>query len=121
MEVQMKPIIKGKIVSIDEMSSLITNDGCEGITYRDVEKLFSKGDLDEYNDLCNEFVKIIGNKGNKEQWDLIFDPSDGMKLMRVLNKIEILRDKYFLPGKFHRIWKAKSLENGKFEYDEIFW
>lgn len=119
----MKELIKGKIVSVDELTKLSTTDDSEGITYSDIEKIFTNEDLKEYNRLCKNFLSLIGNKSKKEQWDMLLDPDTGfgLDLMSVLNRIEELRSKYNLPGKFHRMWRAKPLSDGKFEYDEISW
>jgi hypothetical protein len=120
-EHQMKNIIKGKIVSANELSRLMTTDDSEGITSSDIEKMFSSEDLKEYNMLCENFVKLIGNKNNKEQWDMLLDPATGLNLTSILNSIEELRSKYNLPGTFHRMWRAKPLSADKFEYDEVSW
>ena len=119
----MKELIKGKIVSAEELAKISTTDDSEGITYSDIEKIFTNEDLKEYNRLCKNFVHLIGNKNNKEQWDMLLDPSTGfgLDLVSTLNRIEELRSKYNLPGTFHRMWSAKPLSNGKLEYDEISW
>jgi hypothetical protein len=120
-EHEMKTRIKGKILSVDEFSRLLTTDDSEGITYSDIEKMFSSEDLKEYNGLCEKFVKLIGNKNNKEQWDMLLDPATGLNLISILNRIEELRGKYNLPGTFHKIWRAKPLNDNKVEYDEVSW
>ena len=117
----MKTRIKGKILSVDEFSRLLTTDDSKGITYGDIEKTFSSEDLKEYNRLCEKFVKLIGNKNNKEQWDMLLDPATGLNLISILNRIEELRGKYNLPGTFHKIWRAKPLNDNKVEYDEVSW
>jgi hypothetical protein len=117
----MKNMIKGQIVSVSELSRLITTDDSEGITYSDIEKMFSSEDLKEYNMLCESFVKLIGNRNNKEQWDMLLDPATGSDLMGILNRIEGLRGKYNLPGTFHRICRAKPPDDDRFEYDEVSW
>jgi len=117
----MKRLIKRKIVSVDELAKLSTTDDSEGITYSDIEKMFSNEDLEKYNRLCEDFVNLIGNKNNIEQCDMLSDPVIGLNLTSILNRIEELRSKYNLPGTFHRIWRAKPLSNGKFEYDEVSW
>jgi hypothetical protein len=117
----MKRIIKGQIVSVEELTKLTTTDDSEGITYSDIEKIFNKEDLKEYNRLCKDFVNLIGNKNNIEQWDMLLNPNTGLDLTSVLNRIEELRSKYNLPGTFHRLWKAKPLSDGTFEYDEVSW
>lgn len=117
----MKNIIKGKILSVDELSMLLTIDDSAGITYSDIEKMFSEEDLKEYNRLCKCFVELIGNKNNQEQWDMLLDPVNGLNLTSTLNRIEELRTKYALSGTFHKIWRAKPLNDDKFEYDEISW
>ena len=117
----MKRVIKGKIISAEELAKLIITDDSQGITYSDIEKMFSKEDLEKYNRLCEDFVKLIGNKNNMEQWDMLSDPVTGPKLTSILDRIEELRSKYDLPGTFHRIWRAKPLSDGKFEYDELSW
>ena len=117
----MKRLIKGKIVSVEELAKLSTSDDSEGITYSDIEIMFSNEDLKEYNTLCENFVKLIGNKSNIEQWDMLLDPVTGLNLTSILNRIEELRSKYNLPGTFHRMWRAKPLSNGKVEYDEVSW
>ena len=117
----MKNMIKGKILSADELSRLLTTDDSEGITYSDIEKMFSDEDLKEYDGLCENFVKLIGNKNNIEQWDMLLDPATGLDLVSVLNRIEELRSKYNLPGTFHRMWRVKPLKDDKFEYDEVSW
>ena len=117
----MKELIKGKIISADELARLLSTDDSNGITYSDIEKMFNNEDLKEYNTLCENFVKLIGNKSNIEQWDMLLDPVTGFNLTSILNRIEELRSKYNLPGAFHRIWRAKPLSNGKFEYDELSW
>jgi hypothetical protein len=117
----MKTRIKGKILSVDEFSRLLTTDDSQGITYSDIEKMFSSEDLKEYNRLCEEFVKLIGKKNNKEQWDMLVDPAKGLNLISILNRIEELRGKYSLPGTFHKIWTAKPLGDNKVEYDEVAW
>ena len=117
----MKNMIKGKILSVDELSKLITNDDSQGITYSDIERMFSGKDLKEYDMLCESFARLIGNKDNKEQWDMLLDPVAGYNLTSILNRIEDLRSKYNLPGTFHRIWRAKPLNDDNFEYDEVSW
>ena len=117
----MKNIIKGKILSADEVSRLLTTDDSVGITYSDIEKIFSEEDLKEYNRLCKCFVELIGNKNNQEQWGMLLDPINGLNLTSTLNRIEELRTKYDLPGTFHKIWRAKPLSDNEFEYDEISW
>ena len=117
----MKNMIKGKIVSTKELSRILTTDDTEGVTYSDIERMFSSEDLQEYNILCESFVDLIGNKNNVEQWDMLLGPVAGFNLMSMLNRIEELRSKYNLPGTFHRIWRAKPLNDNKFEYDEISW
>ena len=117
----MKSLIKGKIVSADELTKLSTTDDSDGITYNDIEKMFNNEDLKEYNRLCKNYVNLIGNKNNKEQWDMLLDPVNGLDFVSILNRIEELRSKYNLPGTFHRIWRAQPLSNGKFEYDEVSW
>ena len=117
----MKRLIKGKIVSVDELAKLSTTDDSEAVTYSDIEKMFSNEDLEKYNRLCEDFVNLIGNKNNIEQWDMLSNPVTGLNLTSILNRIEELRSKYNLPGTFHRIWRAKPLSNGKFEYDEVSW
>ena len=119
----MKNIIKGGILTVDELSKRLTTDDSAGITYSDIEKMFSDEDLKEYNRLCKCFVELIGNKNNKEQWDMLLDPATGfgLDLVSTLNRIEELRSKYNLPGTFHRMWRAKPLKDDKFEYDEISW
>lgn len=118
----MKNIIKGKILSVDELSRLISRDDSEGINYDDIAKMFSDRDLREYDGLCLSFVRLIGGKNNKEQWDMLLDPGGGgIDLVSVLNRIEELRGKYNLPGTFHRMWRAKPLGNDKLEYDEVSW
>lgn len=117
----MKTRIKGKILLVDEFSRLLTTDDSDGITYSDIEKMFSSEDLREYNRLCEKFVKLIDNKNNKEQWDMLLDPATGLNLISILNRIEELRGKYNLPGTFHKIWRAKPLNDNKVEYDEVSW
>ena len=117
----MKNMIKGKILSVDDLSRLLTTDDSAGITYSDIEKMFSDEDLKDYNRLCKCFVELIGNKNNKEQWDMLLDPATGLNFTSTLNRIEELRTKYNLPGTFHKIWRAKPLKDDKFEYDEISW
>jgi len=117
----MKRLIKGEIVSVDELAKLSTTDDSEGITYSDIQKMFSNEDLEKYNRLCEDFVNLIGNKNNIEQWDMLLDSVIGLNLTSILNRIEELRSKYNLPGTFHRIWRTKPLSNGKFEYDEVSW
>lgn len=117
----MKNMIEGKIVSASELSRLMTTDDSDGVTYGDIEKMFSNEDLEEYDMLCESFVKLIGNKDNKEQWDMLSDPATGLDLISILNRIEELRSKYNLPGTFHKIWRAKPLNDDKFEYDEVSW
>ena len=41
----MKELIKGKIVSADELAKLLTTDDSDGITYSDIEKMFSKDEI----------------------------------------------------------------------------
>ncbi len=117
----MKRLIKGQIVSVEELAKLSTTDDSEGITYNDIKKMFNNEDLKEYNRLCENFVNLIGNKNKIEQWDMLLNPVTGLDLTSTLNRIEELRSKYNLPGTFHRIWRAKPLSNGKFEYDEVSW
>ena len=117
----MKNIIQGKILSVDEFSRLLTTDDSEGITYSDIEKMFSDEDLKEYDRLCERFVELVGDKNNIEQWDILLDPATGLDLMSILNGIEELRGKYNLPGTFHKIWRAKPMGDDKVEYDEISW
>lgn len=117
----MKIVIRGKILSTDEFSRLVTTDDSEGITYTDIKRMFSNEDLKEYDRLCACFFKLIDNKNNMEQWDMLLDPVAGLDLMSILNRIEELRGKYNLPGTFHKIWRAKPLNDNKVEYDEVSW
>lgn len=118
----MKELIKGRVVSTDELTELTTGDmGSMGITYDDIEKIFSSKDLVEYDRLCERFISLVGGKSNMEQWDMLFDPITGLELVSVLNRIQELREKYNLPGVFHRLWRASPLNNGSFEYDEVSW
>jgi len=117
----MKRLIKGQIVSVEELAKLSTTDDSEGITYNDIKKMFNNEDLKEYDRLCEEFVNLIGNRNNMEQWDMFLNPVTGLNLTNILNRIEELRSKYNLPGTFHRIWRAKPVSNDKFEYDEVSW
>jgi hypothetical protein len=117
----MKTRIKGKILSVDEFSRLVTTDDSEGVTYSDIKKMFSNEDLKQYDGLCECFFRLIGNKNNIEQWDMLLDPATGLELVSTLNRIEELRSKYNLPGTFHKIWRAKPIGDGKFEYDEVSW
>jgi len=114
-------MIKGKILSANELSRLLSTDDSEGITYDDIERMFSNKDLKEYDLLCESFVRLIGDKNNIEQWDMLLDPATGLDLMSILNRIEELRGKYNLPGTFHKIWRAKPLNDDKVEYDEVSW
>jgi len=117
----MKRLIKGQIISVEELTKLTTTDDSEGITYNDIEKIFNNEDLKEYDRLCEDFIKLIGNKNNIEQWDMLLNPVTGLNLTSILNRIEEIRSKYELPGTFHKIWRAKPLNTGKFEYDEASW
>jgi len=117
----MKNIIKGKILSRNELSKLLTTDDSEGITYDDIERMFSSEDLEEYNILCEKFIKLTGNKNNEEEWHMLLDPATGLDLVSVLNRIEELRSKYNLPGTFHRIYMVKPLNENEFEYNEVSW
>ncbi len=97
LEGNVKELVKGKVVSVDELTKLITGDvGSMGITYDDIEKIFSSEDLADYNRLCMSFVRLIGGKSNIEQWNMLFDPIGGLELMSVLNRIQELREKYNL-------------------------
>jgi hypothetical protein len=117
-----KELIKKRVVSADELTKLTTGDmGDMGITYDDIERIFSSEDLAEYNRLCERFVSLVGDKSNTEQWDMLFDPVAGLELVSVLNRIQELRERYNLPGVFHRLWRASPLGNGNFEYDEVSW
>jgi len=113
--------IEGKIASAGDLSRLLTTDDSEGITYDDIERMFSNEDLKEYDLLCESFVRLIGDKNNIEQWDMLLDAATGLELVSTLNRIEELRSKYNLPGTFHRIWRAKPINDDKFEYDEVSW
>jgi len=113
--------IQGKIVSGGDLSGLLDTDDSQGITYSDLERMFSREDLKQYDMLCEGLVKLIGNKNNKEQWDMVSDPATGLELVSTLNRIEELRRKYNLPGTFHRIWRAKPLDDDRVEYDEVSW
>jgi hypothetical protein len=117
----MKTRIKGKILSVDELSRLLTTDDSEGITYSDIEKMFTSEDLKQYDGLCEKFVRLIGNKNNEEQWDMLLDPARGLELVSTLNRIEELRAKYNVPGTFHKMWRAKPLDGDRVEYDEVSW
>ena len=64
---------------------------------------------------------MIGNKNNIEQWDMLLDPATGLDLINILSRIEELRRKYNLSGTFHRIQRAKPLNDDRFEYDEVSW
>ena len=117
----MKELVKGRIVSAEELAKLMTVDTETNITYNDIEKMLSSEDLAEYNRLCECFITLIGDKSNVDQWNILFHPTAGLELMSVLNRIQELREKYNLPGVFHRVWRAKPLNKGTFEYDEISW
>ncbi len=118
----MKELVKGRVVSVDELTKLTTGDmGSMGITYNDIEKVFSSEDLAEYDRLCKSFVSLVGGKSNEEQWDVLSHPILGLDLVSVLNRIQELREKYNLPGVFYRLWRASPLSHGNFEYDEVSW
>jgi hypothetical protein len=118
---EMKTMVKGKILSSEEFSRLVTVDDSEGITHSDIKKTFSSEDLKEYDKLCTCFFKLIGNKNNKEQWDMLLDPATGLELLNTLNGIEELRAKYNVLGTFHKMWRAKPLDGNRVEYDEVSW
>jgi len=117
----MKELVKGRVVSVEELAQLTTQDDSMGITYDDIEKIFSSEDLAEYNRLCLSFVNLIGDKSKEEQWNMLFHPNFGLDMMSVLNRIQEMREKYNLPGVFYRLFRARPLSNGNFEYDEISW
>lgn len=118
----MKELIKRRVVSAGELAELTTGDmSSMGITYDDIEKMFSSEDLTEYARLCERFISLVGDKSNMEQWDMLFDPVMGLELVSVLNRIQELREKYNLPGVLHKLWRASPLSNGNFEYDEVSW
>lgn len=104
----MRNMIKGETVSASELSRLITADDSEGITYSDIEKMFSDEDLREYDRLCECFVELTGDKNNIEQWDMLLDPAAGLDLMNMLNSIEELRSKYDLPGTFPQNMESEA-------------
>jgi len=52
---------------------------------------------------------------------MLLDPATGLDLINILSRIEELRRKYNLSGTFHRIWRAKPLNDDRFEYDEVSW
>ena len=54
-----KRIVKKRIVSVAELAALTTRDDSAGITYDDIEEVFSSEDLAEYNALCKSFVDLI--------------------------------------------------------------
>ncbi len=117
----MKELIKGKIMSADELAKHLTVDNETGITYDDVEKILSREDLVEYNELCECFVNSVDDKSNEDQWNMLLHPTAGLELVSMLDKIQEIREKYALPGVFHRLWRATPLKNGNYEYDEISW
>jgi hypothetical protein len=117
----MKSMIRGKILSADEFSRLVTTDDSEAITHDDIKKVFSNEDLKEYDRLCACFLRLIDNKNNMEQWDMLLDPARGLELVSTLNRIEELRLKYDVPGTFHKMWRAKPLDGDRVEYDEVSW
>ena len=117
----MKELVKGKIISAEELAKHLAVDNGTGITYDDIEKMFSREDLAEYNGLCKCFLNIVGDKSNEDQWEIIEHPTAGLELISTLNRIQELREKYDLLGVFHRLWRAKPLKSGNFEYDEISW
>jgi len=116
-----KEVVKGRIVSVEELAQLTTQDDSMGITYDDIEKMFSSEDLAEYNRLCMSFVNLVGDKSKEEQWNMLFDSDYGLDLISVLNRIQEMREKYNLPGTFYRVWRASPQSNDNFEYDEISW
>jgi len=120
-EENVKEVVKGRVVSVEELAQLTTQDDSMGITYDDIEKMFSSEDLAEYNRLCMSFVNLVGDKSKEEQWNMLFDPDYGLDLISVLNRIQEIREKYNLPGTFYRVWRASPLSNDNFEYDEISW
>jgi len=120
-EEHVKEVVKGRVVSVEELAQLTTQDDSMGITYDDIEKMFSSEDLAEYNRLCMSFVNLVGGKSKEEQWNMLFQPDYGLDLISVLNRIQEMREKYNLPGTFYRVWRASPLSNGNFEYDEISW
>ena len=87
------------------------------VTYKDIERLFSKDDLSKYNQLCREFVTLTDNKNNIELWDLVQPPS---RLRAVLDGLHTLRGKYkFLEGSvFFKVWR---LDPHTKRYEEICW
>ena len=113
--------IERRTVSATEVTRLLTADDSQGINYNDLKRMFSSEDLEEYDILCESFVRLIGDKSNKEQWDVVLDPANGLESVSTLNRIEELRARYNLPGKFHRIWRANPIGGNRFEYDEVSW
>ena len=79
--------IEAKIISASELTRLLTDDDSQGITYSDLERMFSSEDLKEYDTLCETLVKLIDSKDNKEQWDMLSDPVSGSDLTSILNRI----------------------------------
>jgi hypothetical protein len=116
-----KELIKGKIVTAPELTKLMATENTN-ITYNDIKKTFIGKDLEQYDALCTQFLSLVANKSNKEQWDMLLNGTPaGLDLVSTLNRIQKLREKYNLIGTFHKLWKAKPLKNGNFEYDEISW
>ena len=85
------------------------------ITYEDIKRLFSKGDLLKYDSLCKEFTRLTNGKNNIELWEMVQQPSE---LRATLEDIERIRNKYdFLKGDvFFKVW---NLDGSAKHYKEI--
>jgi hypothetical protein len=89
-----------------------------GITYDDIKRQFSKEDLQRYDLLCTEFVKLTDGKNNIQLWDIVQPPS---RLRVVLDEIHAIRGEYaFLRGTppVFKVWRVNPTTK---TYEEICW
>ena len=87
------------------------------VEYDDIQRQFSKIDLEQYDLLCKEFFRLVSNKGNTELWKMVQYPS---ALRIVLDTIHKLREKYdFLKG--NEFFKVRRFNPNNNQYEEIIW
>lgn len=95
------------------------------ITNEDIEQIFSKDDLNRYNELCLSFIELKSGKDNTVTWKEISESEQTCELEKILNEISNLRNKYDIcpeyGDKFFGIWHMEARKKGGYLYQEICW
>ena len=87
------------------------------ITFQDIQRAFTREDLERYNMLCRELIDLTKGKSNGELWDMAQPPN---RLRQVLDEVHAIRSKYALlkDEPIFRVWTFNIKEKKR---EELWW